>query len=154
MPTLSGSSPMIFLIFCSRRSSRYRNRLPSHLRSSSISRHVSIRTVVVFPAPLGPRNPKTSPSLTSRVSPSTAAVSPNFLVRFSVVIKAHYPSTHPKSRTKIVAATSSCQSTAVVGRLMNLTGPQRERSSTITPAGSASLILPRSQTSRFEIAQA
>ena len=42
---------------------------------------------VVFPAPLGPRNPNTSPSFTCRVRSSTAVRSPNFLVRFSVSIK-------------------------------------------------------------------
>ncbi len=39
------------------------------------SRVVSIRNVVVFPAPLGPRNPTTSPSATSRSTPSTARTS-------------------------------------------------------------------------------
>ena len=53
-------------------------------------RQVSIRTVVVFPAPLGPRNPKTSPSSTRRVSASTAVTSPNFLVRPSISINEHY----------------------------------------------------------------
>src|SRR2546425_12946542 len=33
-----------------------------------------MRSVVVFPAPLGPRNPKTSPRCTSRSSPSTAVI--------------------------------------------------------------------------------
>src|SRR5208283_1360464 len=52
-------------------------------------RQQSILTVVVFPAPFGPRNPKTSPSSTRSVTPSTAVSPPNFLVRFSVSIKLH-----------------------------------------------------------------
>src|SRR6476620_2485857 len=36
---------------------------------------VSIRSVVVLPAPLGPRKPTTSPSATSRSTPSTARTS-------------------------------------------------------------------------------
>src|SRR3979411_1003944 len=34
----------------------------------------SMRSVVVFPAPLGPRKPKTSPRCTSRSSESTAVI--------------------------------------------------------------------------------
>ena len=34
---------------------------------------VSIRIVVVLPAPLGPRNPSTSPALSSKLSAFTAA---------------------------------------------------------------------------------
>ena len=49
-------------------------------------RQQSILTVVVFPAPFGPRKPKTSPSSTCRVRFSTAVRLPNFLVRFSVSI--------------------------------------------------------------------
>ena len=37
---------------------------------------VSIRTVVDLPAPLGPRKPKTSPSLTCRSTPRTASTAP------------------------------------------------------------------------------
>ena len=38
---------------------------------------VSIRTVVDFPAPFGPRNPKTSPSATLRSTPRTASTVPS-----------------------------------------------------------------------------
>ena len=38
---------------------------------------VSIRTAVDFPAPLGPRNPKTSPLATERLIESTATREPN-----------------------------------------------------------------------------
>ena len=36
-----------------------------------------VRTVVVFPAPFGPRNPKTSPWPTSNEMSSKATLSPN-----------------------------------------------------------------------------
>ena len=42
---------------------------------------VSMRTVVVLPAPLGPRIPRTDPVGTEKLMPSTATVSPNFLTR-------------------------------------------------------------------------
>src|ERR1035438_6773091 len=42
-----------------------------------------MRIVVDLPAPFGPRNPKTSPLLTSRFSRSTATKSPNLFTRFS-----------------------------------------------------------------------
>src|SRR5688572_30724539 len=42
---------------------------------------VSILIVVVFPAPFGPRNPKISPSSTSKVTWSTATNSPNIRVK-------------------------------------------------------------------------
>ena len=45
------------------------------------SRPISIRIAVVFPAPLAPRNPKTSPLLTVKEIRSTAVKSPNFRVR-------------------------------------------------------------------------
>src|SRR5438105_7086122 len=38
------------------------------------------RTVVVFPAPLGPRKPNTSPAATSKVTSSMAGREPNLLV--------------------------------------------------------------------------
>src|SRR5438876_4259571 len=44
----------------------------------------SRRSVVVLPAPFGPRKPNTSPSRTSRSSPSTAASEPKRFVSFSV----------------------------------------------------------------------
>ena len=37
----------------------------------------SVRTIVVFPAPFGPRNPKTSPCPTSKETSSKAMRSPN-----------------------------------------------------------------------------
>jgi hypothetical protein len=40
-----------------------------------------MRMVVVFPAPLGPRKPKTSPRRTSSERRSTAVKSPYFFVR-------------------------------------------------------------------------
>src|ERR1035437_1282757 len=42
----------------------------------------SIRIVVDFPAPLGPRKPKISPRATSRLMPLTATKSPKRFVRF------------------------------------------------------------------------
>ena len=44
-------------------------------------RVVSIRTVVVFPAPLGPTTPKISPSFTEKETPSTATLVPNTLLK-------------------------------------------------------------------------
>ena len=41
----------------------------------------SMRSSVVFPAPLGPSNPRTSPARTSRPTPSTAIVLPKRLAR-------------------------------------------------------------------------
>src|ERR1039458_9084736 len=41
----------------------------------------SMLIVVVFPAPLGPRNPNTSPAATSKSTPRTARTSPKFLTR-------------------------------------------------------------------------
>ena len=41
---------------------------------------VSIRMVVVFPLPFGPRKPKISPRATSKSMPSTAVKSPKRLV--------------------------------------------------------------------------
>src|SRR5579862_2029058 len=43
---------------------------------------MSMRIVVVLPAPLGPRKPKKQPRGTSRFSPSTAALEPYTLRRF------------------------------------------------------------------------
>ena len=45
-----------------------------------------MRSVVVFPAPLGPRNPVTVPSATSKLRSSTARTSPNRLVSDETVI--------------------------------------------------------------------
>ena len=44
-------------------------------------------TVVVLPAPFGPRRPKTVPSLTVRSMPSTAVTGPKRLVRPSATIE-------------------------------------------------------------------
>src|ERR1700730_11067454 len=52
------------------------------------ARPISIRIVVVLPAPLGPRNPKKQPRGTSRSSPSTAALVPYTLRRLRVRIAA------------------------------------------------------------------
>src|SRR5262249_35131092 len=43
---------------------------------------VIIRMVVDFPAPLGPRNPSTSPFFTTNETPCTATFRPNSLFRF------------------------------------------------------------------------
>src|SRR5580658_2832791 len=52
--------------------------------AEGLSRPHSIRMVVDFPAPFGPRNPKTSPRRTERLSWSTATKLPNRLTRFSM----------------------------------------------------------------------
>ena len=47
-----------------------------------------MRSVVVFPAPFGPRKPKISPCCTSMLTPRTASIGPPFagkLFRSSVV---------------------------------------------------------------------
>ena len=44
---------------------------------------VIIRMVVDFPAPFGPRNPSTSPFLTSKEIPLTASKEPKLFFRFS-----------------------------------------------------------------------
>src|ERR1700722_1609063 len=46
----------------------------------------SILIVVDLPAPLGPRNPKVSPTGTSKSIPRTASISPYFLVRPATLI--------------------------------------------------------------------
>ena len=51
---------------------RRRTRRPSRARRWGAAASTSIRTVVVLPAPLGPRKPYTSPGATSRSMPSTA----------------------------------------------------------------------------------
>src|SRR6516164_10761963 len=47
------------------------------------ARPSSIRSVVVLPAPLGPRKPVTRPGPTSKLRPSTAVTVPYRLVRWS-----------------------------------------------------------------------
>jgi hypothetical protein len=42
---------------------------------------VSIRVVVVLPAPFGPSRPSTVPCGTTKLTPSTATLSSNFLTR-------------------------------------------------------------------------
>ena len=42
--------------------------------------------VVVLPAPLGPRNPVTTPGLTEKLRSSTATIAPNRFVRWSASI--------------------------------------------------------------------
>src|SRR5438876_440715 len=49
---------------------------------------VIMRMVVDLPAPLGPRNPSTSPFPTSKETPSTARFDPKDLLRFSTLITA------------------------------------------------------------------
>src|SRR3954451_15121564 len=49
------------------------------LPPSGRSRVASTRTMVVFPAPFGPRSPWTVPSSTARSTPSSATVEPNRL---------------------------------------------------------------------------
>ena len=47
------------------------------------------RIVVDFPAPFGPRNPVTTPGSTTKLSPSTAALSPYRLVKPSISIMSY-----------------------------------------------------------------
>src|SRR3981081_3688857 len=49
---------------------------------------VIMRMVVDLPAPLGPRNPSTSPLPTSKETPSTARFGPKDLLRLSTLITA------------------------------------------------------------------
>src|SRR5690349_5012263 len=61
------------------------SRLPTvALPLVGVSRPQSMRMVVDFPAPLGPRNPKISPRATSRFTRSTATNSPNCFTRSRV----------------------------------------------------------------------
>ena len=50
-----------------------------------------IRSVVVLPAPFGPRNPVTCPGRTVKLSPSTAVTGPNRLVSPQTSIMAGGP---------------------------------------------------------------
>jgi hypothetical protein len=58
---------------------------PSKNISPSVGgRRVEMMDIVVdLPAPLGPRRPNTSPLFTSKLMPSTAAIFPKFLYKFS-----------------------------------------------------------------------
>src|SRR5882762_1879094 len=55
---------------------------------------VIMRMVVDLPAPLGPRNPSTSPVPTSKETPSTARFEPKDLLRFSTLITAPLQNTY------------------------------------------------------------
>ena len=55
----------------------------------------SMRTVVVLPAPFGPRNPNTSPLATLSDRPSTAVRSPKRFVRFSISTRTNCQPTSP-----------------------------------------------------------
>src|SRR5216684_375701 len=59
---------------------------------------VIMRMVVDLPAPLGPRNPSTSPLPTPKETPSTASFGPKDLLRFSTLIKA-LSKTHTQTGT-------------------------------------------------------
>src|SRR6266481_5289069 len=78
--------------FCCRAGSKPFNSSEPLVGARSV---VSILIVVVFPAPLGPRNAKISPLGTSKEISSTAVKSPNRLTRFCTRIKAHL---HERSR--------------------------------------------------------
>src|SRR6202451_3525193 len=51
-----------------------------------------IRIVVDFPAPFGPRKPVTTPGSTTKLSPSTAVLSPYRFVKPSISIMSYLPS--------------------------------------------------------------
>src|SRR5713101_1387585 len=59
---------------------------------------VIMRMVVDLPAPLGPRNPSTSPLPTSKETPSTARFGPKDLLRFSTLITAPLQNTYTDRR--------------------------------------------------------
>jgi len=58
--------------------------MPATVKGAPVHRDTQwiILTVEVFPPPLGPRNPKHSPSGISKEMPLTAVKSPYFLTRF------------------------------------------------------------------------
>ena len=58
----------------------------------------SMRTVVVLPAPFGPRNPNTSPLATRSDKLSTAVRSPKRFVRFSISRAGELPADIPLLR--------------------------------------------------------
>src|SRR6266702_1038629 len=62
--------------------------------ASGVTSPASIRSVVVLPAPLGPRNPVTRPGKTSNDTPSTAVTGPTRLTspRISIILPA--PAAH------------------------------------------------------------
>ena len=57
-----------------------------------IMKPASMRIVVDLPAPLGPRNPSTSPRATLKLTLSTAVKLPKRLVRPSISISTGWPS--------------------------------------------------------------
>src|SRR5438094_9455517 len=60
---------------------------------------VSIRRMVVFPEPLGPRRPMTSPPPTPSDTPSTASLGPNHFVSLSATTMAlmtNHPARDPR----------------------------------------------------------
>src|SRR5947209_5766908 len=59
---------------------------------------VIMRIVVDLPAPLGPRNPSTSPFPTSKETPSTACFDPKDLLRFSTLITGPLQNTYTDRR--------------------------------------------------------
>src|SRR5258708_10598958 len=68
---------------------------------------VIMRIVVDLPAPLGPRNPSTSPFPTSKETPSTARFGPKDLLRFSTLLIAPLQNiyTDPHGLSEVPCAT-------------------------------------------------
>jgi ArsR family transcriptional regulator len=60
---------------------------------SGLSRPEIMERVVVFPAPLGPRNPRTSPLDILKETPSTATTGPNRLEIFMKLVSCCTPGT-------------------------------------------------------------
>src|SRR5207249_11717797 len=67
---------------------------------------VSMRIVVVLPAPFGPRNPAISPFEIAKLTSSIARIDPNCLVRCeaSITIRSKFPRDSAKSRTVVAPA--------------------------------------------------
>src|SRR6516162_2728936 len=81
---------------------------------SGLSNVARIRTIVVFPAPLGPSTPSTPPAGNSRSTPSSAATGPKRLPSPSATIAAPAiacllapPASHPMSRIATYLLTCS-----------------------------------------------
>src|SRR5690348_11211401 len=64
----------------------------------------SIRSVVVLPAPFGPRKPVTEPGATVKLSESTARCLPKILVRLSTTIRPSVWSVGADGRSALLAA--------------------------------------------------
>ena len=75
-----------------RRTTRTAGRAPAHGRPWAGRGPSTIRIVVDFPAPLGPRKPVTSPCSTSKLRSSTATTSPYLFVSPRTSITAVFPS--------------------------------------------------------------